>query len=128
MPALGLENPTADIQHWARRAGRVINAMLIGKLNCGGTVTLTASVATTTLTDPRMGFASHVVLTPTTANAAAEIGNGTLFVSETGRLNGSVVITHANNAQADRVFRYSLIGAIALFFAVSSAPNILSIA
>lgn len=68
-------------------------------------VTLTANAASTTLSDARLRADSPVLLQPTTANAAAELGNGTLYVSETGRVNGAVVITHANNALADRTFR-----------------------
>jgi hypothetical protein len=74
-----------------------------------GVLTLTAAAASTTLVDARLRFDSPVVLVPTTANAAAEIGNGSLCIPETGRVNGSVVIVHANNALADRTFRY-LIG------------------
>jgi hypothetical protein len=71
---------------------------------------LTANVATSTLTDDRVGFDSCIALVPTTANAAAEIGNGTLYIAETGRINGSVVINHANNAQTDRTFRFIISG------------------
>lgn len=70
-----------------------------------GLVTLTASVASTTLTNPLIRFDSPILLQPTTANAAAEIGAGTMYISETGRVNGSAVIVHANNAQTDRTFR-----------------------
>jgi hypothetical protein len=45
---------------------------------------------------------------PTTANAAAELGNGTLHVSA--RAKGSFTLTHANNAQPDRSFDYAMIG------------------
>lgn len=84
--------------------------MLGGHMNTGGLFTLTASVASTTLTDDRVSVDSTVMLFPTTANAAAEWGNGTLYASETGRVNGSLVFTHANNAQADRTFRIVIIG------------------
>jgi len=114
-----MPHPTAPLQFpdtpdgikWAiRRLAEVLNLALRGALNNSGTVTLTANAATTTLTDARIGFETAVVLVPTTANAAAEIGNGTLSISETGRVNGNVVITHANNAQADRTFRFLLSG------------------
>jgi hypothetical protein len=74
-----------------------------------GLVTLAANVANTNLIDARIRFDSPVLLVPTTANAAAEFGNGTLFLPEAGRANGAIVIAHANNAQGDRTFRY-LIG------------------
>jgi hypothetical protein len=74
-----------------------------------GIVTLTPNSSTTNLTDARLRFDSVVVFMPTTANAAAEIANGTLWVAEAGRVNGSATIVHANNAQTDRSYRY-LIG------------------
>jgi len=45
---------------------------------------------------------------PMTANAAAEFGNGTLYVAA--RVKGAFTLAHANNAQADRTFGYVLIG------------------
>jgi hypothetical protein len=71
-----------------------------------GLLTLADGAATTTLTHPMIRFNAPVVLVPTTANAAAEIGAGTMYQSETSRNNGSLVVTHANNAQTDRIFRY----------------------
>jgi len=65
-------------------------------------LTLTANAGTTTLTDPRICATSSVSLSALTANAAAEIGAGTLYVSA--RADGSATITHANNAQTDRTF------------------------
>ena len=73
-----------------------------------GIVTLAANAASTTLSDARIRFDSPMMLVPTTANAAAEIGNGTLFLPEAGRANGAIVIAHANNAQTDRTFRYMI--------------------
>jgi hypothetical protein len=43
-----------------------------------------------------------------TANAAAEVGNGTIYVSAV--TNGSFTLTHANNSQVDRTFRYAISG------------------
>lgn len=68
-------------------------------------VTLTANAASTTITDARIRFDSFIGFQPTTANAAAELGAGTLYVDDSGRVNGSVTITHANNAQTDRTFK-----------------------
>ena len=45
---------------------------------------------------------------PKTANASAEQGNGTIFISA--RANGSFTITHANNSQTDRQYGYIIIG------------------
>ena len=73
-----------------------------------GMMTLAANAASTTLVDARIRSVSPIMLMPTTANAAAEIGAGTLWIQEAGRLNGLVVITHANNAVGDRIFRYMI--------------------
>ena len=89
---------------------RAFNDLLRGRLNSGGLFTLTANAGTSTLTDDRISIDSTVVLVPTTANASAEIGAGTIYQSETGRINGTAVFTHANNAQADRTFRLVIIG------------------
>jgi hypothetical protein len=86
------------------------NGILMGRLNTVGLFTLTANVATSTLTDARISIDSTVVLVPTTANASAEIGAGTIYQSETGRVNGTAVFTHANNAQTDRTYRIVIIG------------------
>lgn len=93
--------------HRARIADSLNNA-LRGKLNNTGSVTLTQSSATTTLTDIRIGINSVILLQPTTANASAEIGNGTIYFGTPG--NGTVTINHANNAQSDRTFKYAILG------------------
>lgn len=83
-----------------------LNAILTGRSNAVGTVTLTASVTTTTITDPRISADSAIVLAPTTANAAGAIA--TTYQGTTA--NGSCVINHANAASTDRTFKYVVIG------------------
>lgn len=69
-----------------------------------GEVTLTANQASTLVSDARIDSdASCVTLTPLTANAAAEIGNGTLYITYGTRM---FTLTHASSAQTDRSFRY----------------------
>jgi hypothetical protein len=92
----------------ARQVAAIVNRLAQGKLNCTGTTTLTPGTASTAVTDPRATATSIILLMPTTANAAAEIGNGTCFVSA--RAKGSFTLTHANNAQPDRTFGYAIIG------------------
>lgn len=71
-----------------------------------GEVTLTESAATTVVNDPRVdSLSSAVTFSPTTANAAAEVGNGTMYITYG---DGSFTLTHANNAQTDRTFRYAV--------------------
>lgn len=96
-----------DIEH-RRKHSDSINSLRVGKIDSVSTVTLTANQTTTTLTDIYIGPDSQIGFTPLTANAAAEIGNGTMYVSA--RTNGSATITHANNAQTDRDFSYSVLG------------------
>lgn len=83
-----------------------INSILQGNLNATDTVTLAVSVATTALSDSRIGPDSFIGFMPTTANAAAELP--TLYVSS--RTEQAATLTHANNAQADRTFAYLVIG------------------
>jgi hypothetical protein len=109
-----------------------IQQLAAGRSNAVGTVTLTPSVATTTvnLTIPttlpgsplKAGTvmavsvtpsgitlpASQVVLTPLTVNAAAEVGNGTMYVSAVGI--DTFTITHANSATTGRTFAYAILG------------------
>jgi hypothetical protein len=58
--------------------------------------------------DKRLSATSFFGLMPTTANAAAEIGNGTIYVSAQGKQ--TLTLTHANNGQTDRTYRYVILG------------------
>jgi hypothetical protein len=85
-----------------------IQQLAAGRSNAVGTVTLATAAATTVVSDKNCAVGSTPLLTPTTANAAAEIGNGTLYVSAVA--NGSFTITHANSATSGRTFLYALHG------------------
>jgi hypothetical protein len=85
-----------------------VRGLMQGRSNNVINVTLTENTTTTTVTDSRITFCSAILLQPTTANAAAALA--TTYISETGRLNGSVTITHANNAQTDRTFKAVIVG------------------
>jgi hypothetical protein len=88
-----------------------IQQLAAGRSNATGTVTLTPSAATTTVTPTQTGTiaaGSTPTLTATTANAATEVGNGTLYVSAV--TNGSFTITHANSATTGRTFLWSISG------------------
>jgi hypothetical protein len=85
-----------------------IRQLTEGRSNAAGTFTLAANAASTTVPAPNCGVGSTVLPFPKTANAAAEIGNGTMFIGTVS--NGSFVVTHANNAQADRTFMYAALG------------------
>jgi hypothetical protein len=85
-----------------------IQQLAAGRSNGVGSVTLTISVATTTVTDMNCAVGSTVLFTPTTANAATEIGNGTMYLSAVA--NGSFTVTHANSATTGRTFKYAIVG------------------
>lgn len=93
-----------------RRYYEVIQQLRKGKMECVGEVTLTANAASTTLTDTRISPQSVIVWHPTTANAATELYGGTLYITDANMGSGTATITHANNAQTDRSFRYAVIG------------------
>lgn len=95
-----------DSQSWDREARVVLNNALAGKMNVGQEKTLTASSATTTLSDPLITTASVISLMPMTANAVAALA-GLYFDAPT---TGQVVMHHANNAQVDKTFRYTVLG------------------
>ena len=91
-----------------RQTAQAVNLLIDGKFNSTGTVTLTASAASTAVTDYRAGPDSVIIFTPTTANAAAEQGGGTMYLSA--RAKQGFTLTHANNSQTDRTFLYIVIG------------------
>ena len=92
----------------AREVATIVNNILDGKINATGTVTLTASAASTGVTEDRAGATSVILFMPTTANAAAEQAAGGMYVSSRGKQ--TFTITHANNTQSDRTFDYIVIG------------------
>ena len=95
-------------EEFTRKISEVVRGIMQGKINATGSVTLTANQATTTLNDLRLGPGSVINFMPTTANAAAEVGAGGMYVSSRGKQTAT--ITHANNAQVDRTFAYSILG------------------
>jgi len=98
-----VRNTFSSWEEGFRQVANIINANDNGQT---GSVTLTANAASTTLTDYRITASSVISLMPTTANAAGAIA--TTYIGTTAI--GSATITHANNAQADKTFRYSVIG------------------
>ncbi len=100
-------NLSADIPLWCRKLASAINGLLQGKSNNYGTFTLTANSATSTITDKRIGQDTVIHWQPTTANAATALTN----IYESSRtVATSFVLTHTNNAQTDRTFKYTLTG------------------
>ncbi len=93
-----------------RSALVVMNNLLLGKMNNSGAVVLTPGAATTVIIDERMTINSVLYFDPMTVNAAGELVAGTMYVLKTDRRNGTFTITHANNSETDRAFRYEIKG------------------
>jgi CDP-diacylglycerol pyrophosphatase len=89
-----------------RQLAERVNQVVKGRTDNYGTFTLTPSTTTTTVNDPNVSENSTVNFMPTTANAAGAIA--TTYIGTIA--NGSFTVTHANNAQVDRTFRYSAHG------------------
>jgi hypothetical protein len=87
-----------------REISEVTNGIMNGKTNNTGSVLLRASNTTTTITDERLGFDSIILLSPLSANAAAQ----TPYIST--KAKGSVIITHTSTAHTDLNFDYIIVG------------------
>ena len=85
-----------------------ISQLASGRSNAVGTFTCTQNEATTTVTDANCSSGSTILYMPTTANASAEVGAGTIYIGTVS--NGSFVVTHANSATASRTFKYAVVG------------------
>lgn len=105
-----LHFPPPPNDPFSRRMYEVLQQIRNGKIELAGEVTLTAGAASTTVTDIRISPQSIIVWHPRTANAAAELAAGTLYVTDANMGNGTMTITHANNAQVDRSYRYGVLG------------------
>ncbi len=99
-----------------------VQQLAAGRSNATGTVTLRTSNATTVVVPNQVGTVaaasitpsgnalppSQVILTPTTAAAAAEIASGNMYVSAVAK--DTFTITHTNSATANRTFAYAILG------------------
>jgi hypothetical protein len=89
-------------------SAKLANYLVVGA-NGGsdtGTLTLTANAATSTILNNTVKATSKIFLTPTSANAAADQGSATGVWVSTKTANTSFVLTHPNNANADKTFDY----------------------
>lgn len=91
-----------------RRIVQSVRELYEGRSNAIGRVTLAASATTTAVTAVNCGLGSVVLLFPETADAAAEVAAGGLYVSAVGA--GSFTLTHANDASTDRTFAWVALG------------------
>lgn len=97
-----------NASEWRRIASNWIMQANQGRLNCTGSVTLTANAFSTTVQDKRVGANSCIDFMPTTANAATELASGGMYISA--QQGEQFTITHASNAQSDRTFTYTIMG------------------
>jgi hypothetical protein len=112
MAFLKLPVKMTDVNEWLRLIAYKVNDIMNGKTNNTGTVTLTASAGSTTVSEAagRIGAATVILFMPTTANAATEFGAGTMYVSARSVSGNTFTITHTNGLSADRTFYYVLVG------------------
>lgn len=96
-----------ETQH-RRQIAAYLREVHQGHIGNVGNLTLSINSATTPVKDFRAGFNSFIGFTPLTANAAAELGAGTMYVSS--RSAEGFTVTHANTATADRTFVYCILG------------------
>ena len=85
-----------------------IQQLFAGRTRAAGTFTCAAGATTTVVANALVNVGDAVLLMPTTANAAAEIGAGTAWVSAVAI--GSFTVTHASASSTDRTFRYLAMG------------------
>ena len=106
-----------DLSPEEKEVWKIVQAVIQlgrGASNAVGQVTLRANQATTVVDKSVSPGAINVAqdqtitYTPMTANAAAEVGNGTIYISAVDQQ--SFTITHANNAQTDRIYAWSAKG------------------
>jgi hypothetical protein len=70
-----------------------------------GSFTATPGAATTTIVDAKAAASSKILISPTSASAAAEIAS--TYVSTKGV--GSFIVTHPNNVTADKTWDYVIL-------------------
>tara|TARA_R100001086_G_scaffold123233_1_gene63474 strand:+ start:319 stop:648 length:330 start_codon:yes stop_codon:yes gene_type:complete len=103
-PTVPLSIP--DTSQHLRLVSTSLNNTIDGKLNSTGTITLTASATSSTLTDARISGNSVILFMPTTANGRTALN--TLHVSA--RASGSATLTHASSGNTDQTLSYCIIG------------------
>jgi hypothetical protein len=105
----GSNQPHEQREH-LREIARALNRINQGKLNCVLHLTLRANQATTVLEDARLSAFSYLGFDPLTANAAAELAAGTMYVLAANRRNGQHTVTHANAVSTDREYFVGVFG------------------
>lgn len=94
----------SDTDAWVRLATNWMRAAHQGHIANVGTFACLSGTVSTVLTDSRIGAATFIGFSPTSANAAAE----SPWVSSQSK--GAATVTHANAATGDRTFTYCILG------------------
>jgi hypothetical protein len=107
MPIGYINAPLDDVDERKHRRAlaTTLRGAMRGKINAGLQVTLTPSATTSIIEDARITLQSAILMSPLTAHGAADM-NSMWFQP----VNGSVVINHASNTNADRTFNMVIIG------------------
>ena len=108
LPPPGTFANFSDVTAYVRRLWDALFRMRQGKLEVTGDLTLTANAGSTVFNRNGISIQSFIGFQATTQNAATELAAGTMFTSA--QSENTVTVTHANNAQADRIFRVLVIG------------------
>lgn len=87
-----------------REVAVAVNALLDGKVNSVGQVTLAQGASETQIHDRRISAQTVLLLCPLTQSAAVEVW----YVSS--RASGVVTVSHTNTADADKHFAYTIFG------------------
>ena len=92
-----------------RDLGRIVRSirdLFEGRSNASGAFTVTPNAASTVVAAQNCAPDSRIFLQATSAAAATEVGNGTIYVSA--KSQGAFTVTHANSATAGRTFDYRI--------------------
>jgi hypothetical protein len=106
----GIPEYQTDHANLFRKLIPPLQGVMQGRTNNTGTFTLTANSATTTVTlaAGRLGENTVITYMPTTSNAAAAMTN--IYIASRSVADSTFTITHTNNAQVDRTFKFVLTG------------------
>jgi hypothetical protein len=84
---------------------RMFNALLRGRTNNTGSVTLEAGTTSTVIFDPRITASSVITLSPGTGDAAGAVATTSIVCS-----TGQATISHSNSGSTVRTFGYVING------------------
>lgn len=89
-----------------KRIVQAVRELVEGRHNAADRFTLTPGATTTVVSHPNCSRDCEPQFSARTANAAAALA--TTYISAVNQ--GSFTVTHANNAQVDRIFGYTVTG------------------